>query len=96
MDMLIRNYLEKFAKIYPAIPMTPKMHFLRHFSKQLQEFGPLRLHSNHRFEAKNGLMKSFNFNNFINICKSTSYRQEFWMDSLAKEMRNLNIAFEYL
>jgi len=54
MDMLIRNYLEKFAKIYPAIPMTPKMHFLRHFSKQLQEFGPLRLPSTHRFDAKNG------------------------------------------
>ena len=81
MDMLIRSYLENFAKIYPDVPMTPKMHFLRHFPKQLEEFGPLRLHSTQRFEAKNGLIKSYSYNNFINICKSTSYRQELWMVS---------------
>jgi hypothetical protein len=38
-------------------------------------------HSTIRFEAKNGLIKDYSYNNFINIEKSTSYRQEYWMVS---------------
>jgi len=77
----IKEYLETFSELYPEIRKIPKMHFLQHFPKQLVEFGPLGLHSTFRFEGKNGLLKSYDFNNFKNICKSVAYRQEYWMVS---------------
>ena len=81
MDKEIKSYLENFSKFYPHVRMTPKMHFSRHFPQQLNNFGPLGFHSTTRFEGKNGLIKKNNYLNFKNICKSTSYRQEYWMVS---------------
>ncbi len=91
----IKEYLEKFSELYPEIRKIPKMHFLQHFPKQLVEFGPLGLHSTFRFEGKNGLIKSYDFNNFKNICKSVAYRQEYWMMSfyyfLSKSIETKNL-----
>ncbi len=81
LDHEIKLYLVNFSLLYNDVKLIPKMHFLCHFPKQMMEFGPLRLHSTFRFESKNGLVKSFNFNNFINICKSVANRQENWMVS---------------
>ena len=75
----IEKYLKSFKELYPDVQFTPKMHFLIHLPNQMKEFGPLRLHSTIRFEAKNGLMKSQKFVNFKHIQKSISYRQEHWM-----------------
>ena len=77
----IKDYLTTFVELYPSTAPTPKMHFLIHLPNQMKEFGPLRLHATHRFEAKNGLCKCHKFKNFRNICKSVSYRQELWMVS---------------
>ena len=80
-DKEIKSYLENFSKLYSDVSMTPKMHFLVHFAQQMKDFGPLGFHSTARLEAKNGLIKKFDNTNFKNICKSISYRQEFWMVS---------------
>jgi len=81
LDIEIKMYLINFSLLYKDVRLIPKMHYLCHFSKQLKEFGPLRLHSTFWFESKNGLIKSFKFDNFINICKSVANRQENWMVS---------------
>ena len=47
----------------------------------MKNYANLRFHSTFRFEAKNGLIKSFNYSNFKNICKSIAYRQEYWVVS---------------
>ncbi|RNA23839.1 hypothetical protein BpHYR1_039962 [Brachionus plicatilis] len=70
-----------FKKLYPDVLLTPKMHFLTHFPKQMAEFGPLRLHSTFRFEAKHGLIKNYDYNCFKNITKSIAYRHEHWIIS---------------
>ena len=67
MDKEIKSYLENFSKLYLHVRMTPKMHFLRHFPQQLNNFGPLGFHSTTRFEGKNGLIKKNNYLNFKNI-----------------------------
>ena len=51
MRQLISEYLKQFRKLYPSINFIPKMHFLVHFPNQMDNFGPLRLHSTNRFEA---------------------------------------------
>ena len=81
LDIVIKDYLKTFSSLYEDVNMTPKMHFLCHFPQQMKEFGPLRLHGTFRFEHKNGLIKGFDFHNFINIFKSVAYRQEYWMIS---------------
>ncbi len=77
----IKKYLSVFSELYPEIRMIPKMHFMTHFPDQLEKNGPLCFHSTLRFEGKNGQVKKYDFGNFINICKSVAFRQEFWMVS---------------
>ena len=62
LDKEIKNYLSNFSALYPDKIMIPKMHFMCHFPLQLKNYGLLRFHSTFRFKAKNGLIKSFNFN----------------------------------
>ncbi len=77
----IENYLKNFTKLYPNHPIKPKHHFMSHFPNQMRLFGPLRLHATMRLESKNGLVKAHKFKNFVNISKSVSFRQEYWIES---------------
>ena len=54
--LILFVYLNTFKELYTEASITPKMHFLTHFPKQLEDFGPLRSHHCFRFEAKNGLL----------------------------------------
>ena len=66
------------------------MHYLSYFPDQLRNFGPLRHHSCFRFEAKNGLITTLNYKNFINIAYSCANKHQFWMASKEIEFRNKN------
>jgi len=66
------------------------MHYLSHFPTQLDNFGLLRNHSCFRFEAKNGLMKAFNFHNFINISYSCANKHQCWIASKEIEQNKKN------
>jgi len=90
LDEKIVLYLRNFKRIYPNVNMTPKMHYLSHFPTQLDNFGLLRNHSCFRFEAKNGLMKAFNFQNFINISYSCANKHQCWIASKEIEQNKKN------
>jgi hypothetical protein len=66
------------------------MHYLSHFPTQLDNFGLLRNHSCFRFEAKKGLMKAFNFHNFINISYSCANKHQCWIASKELEQNKKN------
>jgi hypothetical protein len=42
----------------------------------MENFGPLRQHACFRGEAKNGLIKSLDYQNFINICFSAAEKHQ--------------------
>jgi hypothetical protein len=56
LDQKIVQYLKSFKKLYHHVNFTPKIHYLSHFSSQLENFGLFRNHTCFRFDAKNGLM----------------------------------------
>lgn len=49
---LIESHHTGFVKVYPMANITPKMHYICHFPKQIQKFGPGRSQWCMRFEAK--------------------------------------------
>jgi hypothetical protein len=76
---LIAVHNQTFVQLYPDDSYTPKMHFMLHFPRQMEDFGPLRAHWCMRFEAKNGFFKSKKWHNFKNICLSLSLFHQRWM-----------------
>ena len=87
LDHKITEYLEKFHSLYPTAHITPKMHYLTHLCAQMENFGPLRQHACFRCEAKNGLIKSLDYQNFINICFSAAEKHQLWMTSVELEQK---------
>jgi hypothetical protein len=83
----ITDYLEKFHSLYPSANITPKMHYLTHLTSQMKNFGPLRQHACFRCESKNGLIKSLDYKNFINICYSAAEKHQFWMASVELDQK---------
>ena len=53
----------------------------------MENFGPLRQHACFRCEAKNGLIKSLDYQNFINICFSAAEKHQLWMTSVELEQK---------
>jgi hypothetical protein len=88
LDYKITEYLEKFHLLYPSASITPKMHYFTHLTAQMENFGPLRQHACLRCESKNGLLKSLDFKNFINICFSAAEKHQFWMASVELDQEN--------
>jgi hypothetical protein len=88
LDLKIYEYLQNFHDLYPDASMTPKLHYLTHLVAQMVNIGPLRHHARFRFEAKNFLIKNFDYKCFKNICFSATDKHQFWMAS--KELEQLN------
>ena len=76
---LIGDHHKCFVILYPEQSFTPKLHYLIHFPKQLQMFGPLRLHSCMRMEGKYGLFQTPKWHNFKAIGKSIFSYHQTWM-----------------
>jgi hypothetical protein len=68
LEVLIEEHHTRFKKLYP---ITPKMHFLVHFSRQILDFGPLIQTWTFRHEAKLRIMKrAARVSNFKNVCQT--------------------------
>lgn len=79
LEQLIAAHNAAFLQLYPNDSFTPKMHYLVHFPRQLLDFGPIRIHSCMRNEAKNGFFKSKRWFNFKKIEKSLAFHHQRWM-----------------
>jgi hypothetical protein len=56
----------------------------------MDKFGPLRHHACFCCEAKNFLIKKFDYKSFKNICFSAADKHQFWMASKENEQSNKN------
>ncbi|KAL2099496.1 hypothetical protein ACEWY4_003890 [Coilia grayii] len=78
LDFLISSFLTDFRRLYPN-NITPKVHYLLHYPRLIQEFGPPRAHWCMRYEAKHLYFKKVAERNcnFKNICASLTARNQF-------------------
>lgn len=78
LDFLISSFLVDFRRLFPN-KITPKVHFLLHYPRLIEEFGPPRAHWCMRYEAKHLYFKQVaEINcNFKNICLSLATRNQF-------------------
>lgn len=90
LDSKIFDYLQCFHDLYPNASITPKLHYLTHLPAQMDKFGPLRHHACFCCEAKNFLIKKFDYKSFKNICFSAADKHQFWMASKENEQSNKN------
>lgn len=81
LKILIAEHHFNFIQLFPSAPFIPKLHFVLHFSSQMESHGPLRYQYNLRFEAKHGQFKSMNLRNFKNPCKTMAFRHQRWICS---------------
>lgn len=82
--LLLKTYVathnEQFVELYAdELPYTPKMHYLVHLVQQMSEFGPGRMQSCIRFEAKHGWAKNLRWRNFRNVPKTFAFQHQRWM-----------------
>ncbi|CAN7986746.1 unnamed protein product [Ixodes hexagonus] len=73
----IRYFLTAFATLYPG-KMIPKLHFLVHYPRLINELGPLKQYWCMRYEGKHQYVKTIasRNQNFKNICKSIAERHQ--------------------
>ncbi|XP_074645846.1 uncharacterized protein LOC141902103 [Tubulanus polymorphus] len=79
LEILVTQHNQRFRDLYPAINITPKMHYLLHLPSQMAMFGPLRNHWCMRFEAKHAYFKQLRWKNFKNIPKSMAVKHQRWL-----------------
>jgi hypothetical protein len=58
MDKYVEYFLDRFKQSFPEESITPKMHFLCHYSKCIRRYGPLYRYSTMRFERKHSYFKT--------------------------------------
>ena len=51
------NFLTLFKKLYPSVPIKPKLHFLVHFASMVRKNGPPRVYWTMAYERLNGKIK---------------------------------------
>lgn len=74
----IANFSSSTKKLFPNIPVKPKMHFLIHLPRIIRKIGPPRHYWTMGYERLNGVIKkpSHIMNNFVNPPKTLAYRQQ--------------------
>jgi hypothetical protein len=77
LDQYIHDHHRLFISL-DANAFTPKMHFLCHYPRLIEVYGPLRQLWCMRFEAYHQYLKSIvhHTGNFINICKTLAERNQ--------------------
>ena len=75
---LIRDYLQQRCELFPDHPVTPKHHFLAHYSQLIIQFGPLIRVWTLRFESKHSYFKNAarKLRNFKNLCQTLADRHQ--------------------
>jgi hypothetical protein len=78
-ELLYSNFLSEYKKLYPEIPVKPKMHFLVHLPTIVRQNGPQKVYWTMGFERLNGAIKrpSHVMNNFKNPQKTLANRQQY-------------------
>ena len=78
MHSLIKDFMENAHILYPSIKTKPKAHYLIHYAKETQLFGPLINCWTMRFEAKHSYFKdvSQRSKNHRNVCKTMAERHQ--------------------
>lgn len=74
---LITEFLKSFQSLFPD-KFTPKIHFLVHYPRLIEQHGPLRAHWCLRYEAKHLYFKRVAsvVNNYQNIAKTLAQRYQ--------------------
>ena len=83
----ITQFLHSFCEIYSSERVKPKMHFLLHFPRQLQDFGPLRHHGTMRSEGKHQEFKNHRWMNFNNLPLSLLKRHQLCLGNILCDSR---------
>ena len=75
---LVEDFLTKMKNVFGDV-ITPKCHYLIHYARLMEMYGPLRLLWCMRFESKHQYFKkiAFTSRNFINISTTLSKRHQF-------------------
>ena len=78
MHSVIKDFLENAHVQYPEIKTKPKSHFLSHYARQTQLYGPLVNCWTLRFEAKHSYFKEIcqRSKNHRNVCKTMALRHQ--------------------
>ena len=78
LNLLVFEFLTEIKEVFGDV-ITPKCHYLIHYSRLIEMYGPLRLLWCMRFESKHQYFKivAGNCRNFINIATTLSNRHQF-------------------
>lgn len=81
--VLIRDFLLAYKTVSKK-PLTPKFHFLIHYPRMMELFGPLTQLWTMRFEAKHKVSKiaARTSSNRVNICKTVALRNQLTLNHL--------------
>lgn len=75
---LVELFLTKNKKMFPDERIKPKAHYMLHYAKEIEMFGPLTTCQTLRFERKHNYFKevSYRTKNRMNICKTLATRHQ--------------------
>lgn len=78
LEEMISAWIVKFVRLFPAKSVTPKMHYLVHYSDQIRRHGPLRYCWTLAFETKHQLFKkqTRQLKSRRNACKMMTERHQ--------------------
>ena len=84
LGVLVERFLRTFIAHFPDRKVKPKMHFMVHYPRLIQQIGPLGKCSEIRFEANHQPMKLYGgmVHNFRNIAKTVAGRHQLQQSSL--------------
>ncbi len=75
LSVIVEEHHYMFKKLYPHFTIIPKMHYMLHYSKQIQAFGPLTCTWTMRHESKlNFIKRAASHGNYVNVCYSVTKR----------------------
>jgi hypothetical protein len=93
---LIEDHHMQFKLEYPKASITPKLHFMCHLPKQLQDFGPGRFQWCMRFEAKHAFFKNKKWKSMKNLPLSMArFHQKFLCRQMTSSVGQPNGNFLY-
>ncbi|KAL0150086.1 hypothetical protein M9458_054611, partial [Cirrhinus mrigala] len=78
LKILVQEYVESRAALFPQKPLKPKHHFLLHYPDLIIKFGPLIRLWSLRFESKHTYFKQCarKLHNFKNLCSTLAERHQ--------------------
>ena len=85
LDHLVSVLHQEFWQEYPEAFVTPKMHYLLHFDKQLERYGPGRVQWCMGFEGKHAFFTQVKWGNFKDLPKSMAalHQKYMWCQCLS-------------